>query len=318
MRCLSLGQMLKDKGHNVYYATKTRNEKLLLRLRMENFEVIELNENLNPAEDVNALIQTGKRIDSKWIITDGYNFSTDYQKAIKENGFELLTIDDIADFYFVSDIVLNQNLNAENIFNYSCEPYTKLLLGVDYVLLRREYRNLGNYDRIVKRECENILITFGGSNAEKHIENILETFNLIEGTYLHLRILFDMVTENRRILDLVSGSKHRIELLQSQENIIPLIQWCDIAVSASGSTVWELSVLKTPAVIVPIADNQIPIAEELDKRDSALVLKDTNDIKENSNKISSLIKDFERIKKYSINISGLINLSRNNVIDYLC
>jgi spore coat polysaccharide biosynthesis predicted glycosyltransferase SpsG len=48
-----------------------------------------------------------------------------------------------------------------------------------------------------------------------------------------------------------------------------LMAWADIAISASGSTVWELLFMRLPSLLVVTADNQIPIAREVVRRGTA-------------------------------------------------
>lgn len=319
MRCLALGQLLQDVGHKVHFVTKTTNEYLLKRLKDEKFDVYGIDENIKLPDDVKITVNIGRSISSKWIITDGYEFTTEYQKIIKDAGFKLMCIDDISAFHFVSDIVLNQNLNSENIFKYSCEPYTKLLLGIKFVLLRREYRDIMDFDRKIVDECKNVLVTFGGGDTENFIIKIIKSLNFINVLSLNVRILIGSNNlDSDRVNDLINKSTHKIELLKTQENLIPLIQWCDVAISAAGSTVWELVFLKTPIILIPIADNQIPISEELKKREAVIVLGKEDDISVYSEVIKKFLLNSHDRKYCSVNISGLIKTESNVLTDFLC
>ncbi len=44
----------------------------------------------------------------------------------------------------------------------------------------------------------------------------------------------------------------------------------DMAVSAAGSTSWELAFMQLPAILLILADNQRPIAESLEQKGAAL------------------------------------------------
>jgi UDP-2,4-diacetamido-2,4,6-trideoxy-beta-L-altropyranose hydrolase len=319
MRCIALGQMLQDKGHSVYFISKTLNKYFLGRLKKEVFNYFIIDDKLSLSDDAKKTIEAGKNISADWIITDGYVFTTDYQQEIKNSGFKLMCIDDMAKYHFVSDIILNQNLNAENIFKYSCEDYTKLLLGVENVLLRREYRNLKDYKREINSECKNILISLGGSDPENHTAKILKSLNHFYSYPLNIRILLgpDYAFKNA-LNELVKNSVHKIELLESQENLIPFIQWCDAAISSSGSIVWEFAVLGTPLIVIPIADNQEPIAEELSRRKSAVALKKEDEISNYTEIIESVFLNSESREQLSQCISKLIKPETNKITDYIC
>jgi spore coat polysaccharide biosynthesis predicted glycosyltransferase SpsG len=62
------------------------------------------------------------------------------------------------------------------------------------------------------------------------------------------------------------------ELLQNVLNMPDLMVWADLAVSAGGSTCWELAFAGVPIIIVELAENQKYIAKTLDKNNIAINL----------------------------------------------
>lgn len=52
----------------------------------------------------------------------------------------------------------------------------------------------------------------------------------------------------------------------------------DLAIGAAGSSVWERCCLGLPSIIIPIADNQKPIAEFLAKEKLAIVISDYSEL----------------------------------------
>ena len=77
------------------------------------------------------------------------------------------------------------------------------------------------------------------------------------------------------------------------ENMAPLMVWADAAVSAGGTTVWELAFMGLPAVLCITADNQEGSVNALGKDRVALSfgwIKDKSS-EELSILISELIKD---------------------------
>ena len=65
-------------------------------------------------------------------------YATEYQQQIKDKGCKLVCIDDIHDKHYVADVVINHAPGLDKN-NFSVEPYTKLCLGLDYVLLRKPF-----------------------------------------------------------------------------------------------------------------------------------------------------------------------------------
>ena len=62
------------------------------------------------------------------IIADGYQFTSSYQKQIKEKGFKLIYIDDLAKEHMYADVVVNHAPYKVEP-HYKKEPYTKVAVG---------------------------------------------------------------------------------------------------------------------------------------------------------------------------------------------
>jgi UDP-2,4-diacetamido-2,4,6-trideoxy-beta-L-altropyranose hydrolase len=266
MRSIALGQLLQDHHHSVFFATKTNNQNLLQRIEKEKFSLIKYDVDISTTDDAEktAAFAINNKVD--FVITDGYLFDTVYQQVIKQHNLKLMCIDDIAGCHYVSDIVLNQNLNAELVFKYSAEPYTKLFLGIDYVILRREFRIIKNYIRVIDNECKKILITLGGGDAKNNTGQLLNKMNDIKISQFDITVLLGSgFMYGEEIKNIAANNYHTITIKKSIDNVVPFMQWCDLAIAAAGTTVWELLTLRTPMLVGIAADNQVPIADQLDK-----------------------------------------------------
>jgi len=148
MRCLALAQAWQDDAGDVVFVLATESPNAEARLTAEGFEVVYINAKPGSAEDARLTTKLAHKYGASWVVVDGYHFDGDYQKIIKEAGLNLLFIDDYghADYY-PADIVLNQNIHADEDLYRNRASYTKLLLGTRYVLLRREFLRWQGYKR---------------------------------------------------------------------------------------------------------------------------------------------------------------------------
>lgn len=273
MRCFALAQMLSARNNEVCFLINTKMQFAIDKIRNEKFSFDFLPENISLKMDSDFTVKYAKDKKADWIITDGYNFDASYQKYLKDNGFKLLCIDDIPKFHFYSDIILNQNLLAEKNFSYSCEDYTQKFLGTKYILYRKEFREIGDYKRNINDDCKNILLTFGGSDPENITTKFVNVFNNIAEEKLNIKIILGPGFQFKDILEkAISISTHNIEVFKNVNDIISFYKWCDLAVTSAGSTVWELSKLKTPMIVGVVAENQEKIAEELHNQGLAVSL----------------------------------------------
>jgi spore coat polysaccharide biosynthesis predicted glycosyltransferase SpsG/ribosomal protein S18 acetylase RimI-like enzyme len=175
-------------------------------------------------------------------VVDGYHFGADYQAALKRAGLKVLFIDDNSHAgHYSADLVLNQNVHAKESLYPSREPYTRLLLGPRYVLLRREFARWRGWKREIPSLGCKILITMGGSDPDnvsaKSIEALLQI--RIEG----LKAVVVAGGSNPHLESLqrlTARAQESIQLLTDPSNMPELMAWADIALIAGGGTLWEL------------------------------------------------------------------------------
>lgn len=257
MRCLALAQAWRDRGGPAEIViAEGLHGALHDRLRSEGIAVRRVESAIGGASDADETTRAAIEAGASWVVVDGYQFGTEFQRRIKEAGLKLLWIDDYGHAApYVADIVLNQNLNIESAMYRERTEATQLLLGTRYALLRREFaRNRG--PREFRDEARHVLVTMGGSDAEDVTSSVARALRSVE-------------TKNRRIVIVVGASyRHRADLeeavrdrpefcIQSDPPSMPvLMSRAEIAVTAAGSTCWELACMGLPAVVLVVAENQ--------------------------------------------------------------
>jgi len=263
MRCLALAQAWQDSGGRAIFAMGMEAPALKDRLTSEGMEVVHLLAEPGCPEDAEMTADLAQKMGSDWVVVDGYHFGSNYQRIIKESGLRLLFIDDNgrADHYY-ADIVLNQNLHANEYLYRKREPYTKLLLGTEYVLLRREFWPWRGWKRKIPEVAHKVLVTLGGSDPDnvtlkviqalQQIEQ-LETVVVIGGSNLHYEELSSALESN--------GST---DLKKDVKNMPELFAWADLAISSAGTTTWELAFMGLPSLLLILAENQVKVAEQLE------------------------------------------------------
>jgi spore coat polysaccharide biosynthesis predicted glycosyltransferase SpsG len=107
-----------------------------------------------------------------WLILDGYHFDGVYQQAIRDASCRVLVIDDYAhQTEYHADLILNQNINGSQM-RYSADPDTEFLVGPDYALLRSQFLSFGNRDRQIAVHAHRILVTMGGADPDKVLNDV--------------------------------------------------------------------------------------------------------------------------------------------------
>ena len=258
MRCLALGQAWSDAGGRAIFAMAAATSAIEKRLRSEGFEVTRVTGPVSTQADAGETIRLARRHSASWVVVDGYEFGAEYQAALKSAGLRVLFIDDNGHAaHYSADLVLNQNAHSDEALYRSRESSTHLLLGPRYALLRREFADWGAGRREVPAVARKVLVTMGGSDPGNLTRGIIEALTDVEE--LHLEITVVVGGSNPylpEIKDIVDRSQRGIRLLRDVTNMPDLMAWADLAISAAGSTCWELCALALPALLIAVAPNQ--------------------------------------------------------------
>ncbi len=173
MRCIALGQAWQDNGGKVLFISHCENVALKKRLTEEGFDFIPMDKQHPDPLDLEYTLRTLHQLSIQrswsysWLVVDGYHFDSAYQKSIKDAGYKLLWIDDYGHAGKIcADIVLNQNISADESFYTHCESYSQLLLGTNYALLRREFKQWQGWQRKIPNIARKILVTLGGGDPD--------------------------------------------------------------------------------------------------------------------------------------------------------
>lgn len=260
MRMIALGQMVQDKGGTVHFATIPYSSIILERLFAEGFIVhlLPFSKNWDLDQDVQALIGICQKNHPMWVVLDGYQYATNYQSVLKQNGFSLMCVDDIAGCHFVADIVLNQNLGATRKM-YSAEPYTQFFLGSQNALLRREFIQAKfEFRRSPTVNIKNILITMGGIDSENISLKVLKSLDGMVDREFHIKVITGPLNPNYEgLVGYSQISKYRVDVLKNIGiEMASLMRWADVGISAAGSTIFEELYLNLPVICYQAASNQ--------------------------------------------------------------
>jgi len=293
MRCLALAQAWQDVGGRATFAMAESTTSLDQRLRDEGLEVEHIAAEAGTTEDAEQTENIGRAKNADWTVVDGYQFGSAYQSAIKSAGFKLLFIDDYghADHYS-ADLVLNQNVSAVADFYHKREAYTRLLLGPRYCLLRREFNRWREWRREIAPVGHRVLVTMGGSDPDNFTERAVKALSSIADDKLEATIIAGGSNAHSKLLErIVAGVEKKFDFQQNISNMAELMARADVAVSAAGTTCWEMCRLGLPALLVDLADNQTALARELDRRGCAIYLGDPKEVS-----VEKLAQQVERLR----------------------
>ena len=266
MRALTLGQAWREAGGQVDFVTANATDPLIARLEKEEF-FVHLLPKAHPApEDWEGTARAFTGGENLWLVLDGYHFDAAYHERARGAGVSILVVDDMAqlDRYAV-DIVLNQNAHARSL-EYEHPPGTRLLLGLDYVLLRQEFQLDARSIRGTPRTARRILVTFGGVDPLHLTERSIEALNRLALSDLEATVITTSENAERAALKTaVQASPHSIHLEVNLVDMTKSMEWADLALCSGGTTVWELAFMGVPSLVIATSPPERLLTEGLDQ-----------------------------------------------------
>lgn len=280
------------------------------QLARDDIDLVRLDREPGGEEDATATVQLAERVDATWIVADGYRFGSDYQRSLREAGSKVLVLDDLArlDRYH-ADVLLNQNLHAGTDLYPGLDPDTRLLLGTRYALLRREFAGRpegADHSDTGASESKGrgsgrirLLVSFGGGRTSHDPLRVVEALApLLAADDPGLEVVLVAGEADGRGGG-ASSVPPGVRQLSGVRDMASLMADSDLALSAAGSTCWELAAMGVPTIVFSIADNQVKVAQGLADAGLAIDLGRLDDVQDVSvrDAVAGLSRDVARRRK---------------------
>lgn len=190
--------------------------------------------------DAGAELITAEESDAPLVVVDGARSGRDLPRLLRSRGAQVLVLDDHGDRGSVdADWVLDQNLGATEAAHLGVPSGCQLLLGSRYALLRSDVVG-ARADEPADRSLppRRLLVASGGDPTAP------------------VAAFFDEIVAH----PLVAGLGLEVVPLRGVTDVGAVLRTVDLAVSAAGSTTWELCLHGVPSVLVAVVDDQVPVS----------------------------------------------------------
>ena len=259
MRCLSIAGALQRRGEEVLFLLADDSAAGLLAERGQKYRILYSDYQKMEAE-LSALRPLLEAYAPKLFLADSYFVTAGYLKQVGEYT-QTVYIDDMCAFPCPADVVINYNIYGEALpYKERALPQNRVfLLGCSYAPLREEF---GSTAYEVREKAEHVLITTGGGDKYNLAEQILRS---VLSEEICRRLQYHVVSGsfNRHLscLQAVAAKHPNVKVYENIRNMAALMAQCDIAVTAGGSTMYELCAVGVPIICFSFADNQERLVE---------------------------------------------------------
>ena len=256
MRCLSIAWQMKKLGAEVVFVIADGSPRQLIIDRGFKADI------LGTAWDdldgeINAMCTYINDHDVRTLVIDSYYVTERYLNSLSEYT-NIVYIDDLYEFAYPVGTLINYGAFTDiNRYDelYKGMTAPNYLLGADYIPLRDEFSGI-THD--INTEISKVLITTGGTDRLNVAGKLLERI-MTDGQHLSMEyhVIVGCFNNNKDMLKSLSEKADgKIILHENVSNMSDYMKECDVAISASGSTLYELCACGTPTVCFEIAPNQ--------------------------------------------------------------
>ncbi|MCQ2081151.1 MAG: UDP-2,4-diacetamido-2,4,6-trideoxy-beta-L-altropyranose hydrolase [Lachnospiraceae bacterium] len=208
--------------------------------------------------------------DQGTILVDSYLATNEYFKILRKNK-KVFYLDDLGEEKFDVDVIINYNSYADEKSYISLYEGVKnppeFIIGSRFVPLRDEFVNAR---ASANNEVKNILLTTGGGDIDNISGSILDKLlSSLDENDIKINVVIGAMNPNYEKLIKMAKADSRVLIHRDVRKMSELMKNMDAAISAGGSTCYELCAMNIPFVVFSYADNQIKLSSDMDKKKAA-------------------------------------------------
>lgn len=251
MRCLSIAHVARKLGTNTTFILA--DEQAVPLMREQGYPTIVLDSNWENMEaELPKLQSVIKDHDINVLLIDSYMVTPYYLETLSQRT-RIIYLDDMDAFVYPVHALICYAVYWKKFCYQKRYPKTKLFLGPQFTPLRPVFCDCRRKN--IKPTVENLLILSGGTDNYRILERLLQNIEI--GMYKRVDIICGIYYQDYEEVCSRYSRFSQIYFHKAVHNIEKYMMEADVAISAGGTTLYELCALGTPAVSYSFADNQL-------------------------------------------------------------
>lgn len=269
MRCLSIARACVLRHAKVCFLVADETSEETLRERFaptDQFDVHCLHSDYRkPETELSALRSMIEK--PSVLFLDSYFITKSYLNELRKF-CKVAYLDDMLAFDYPVDLIVNYDITERPTCYHQAAD---VLIGAAYTPLRKQFQNTA-YE--VRPQVRNILLSTGGTDPYNVAGKLLDTIFAVENesadeasinktpydttlnAYNYHIVTSRFNTHWGRLQEL-SHTNPMIHIHEGIQDMAAFMKTCDLAVSAGGTTLYELCAVGVPSVSFSMADNQL-------------------------------------------------------------
>lgn len=269
-RCAVLAREIQDQGEEVIFVGDFIDEKsasFLLgidHVNLYNSPPEKLNEEQD-AQSFLALISSYSN-HPLWVVVDHYHLSAAWEEIVSLKNIAVMAIDDLVRKHHCQ-AVLDYRWNGKGESELYTRPVgcvDQRLMGPDYLLVAKEFSHTNYQQDKTNSTLFKLLIGLGGGGNAAVLDGLLNNILAESETsemYLHIKVIVGPFLEGKEALierfSIKTFQYAQLEFVVGKTDLYSEFQWCDFYLGAAGGSLYQLRLLKKPALTFSLLSNQV-------------------------------------------------------------
>lgn len=268
MRCLSIADAVKRRGKDVLFVTVCEECTDMIVQRGHQLRLLEGDYQGDSYDMISELPQMEnlcKELNTEiTFLVDSYQVSEEYYQRLRELG-KVACLEDMGQPYTV-DMLINYNIYGEDYKGAYQIKAKNTLLGAAYMPLRAEFQEDMEY--VLREDVCNVMITTGGADpyfASKAFADAFLQSEILAKRDIVYHVVSGPLNCFAQELKRHYSKNTSVVVYENVKSMKALMKQCDIVLTATGSTIYELSALGIPMICFYFAENQRRGAEAVER-----------------------------------------------------
>ena len=259
MRCLAYAECARDRGVSVVFELggDPRSAGPLER-RGFAFDRIPEPEDLSWIARVHA---------ADIVLVDGYHFRPELLKAVSDTGATMVMIDDAPGIEH-ADVVIAPE--SDGALRHPTKPGALVLAGIEHAAIRHEFRRSRRLRDEPTDTRPSMVITLGGSDAAGVTEDVVRAAaDAAANRFSSLEVVVGPMTPQA---ELTLEGPVKVRVHRDPPSVASVFDRCVAALSAAGTTAWELACMGVPAGLIEVSPGQAVVGPAMARAGAAICL----------------------------------------------
>lgn len=255
MRCLTIAGQVTKKENVLFVCADEASAQLVIERGFSAFvlgtDYKDMPSEMPVWERMKQLNVGGLQCGEVSILVDSYFVQEDYLEALRCYG-RVFLMEDMGNIPGPVDGIINYNAYAENsMYEKACmEADAELYFGSCYTPVRPEFTGR---EYLVGRDVKTVLLTTGGGDKDNIAGRILKA---VYRPGIAYKVVTGRFNPHYEELCTYAERYPGVEILHDVRDMATLMINCDMAITAGGTTVYELCSIGVPFICFSYAENQ--------------------------------------------------------------